>query len=36
MDAVHQMLTKVDLNEFVYIAIGLAALVVLLLILKPR
>ncbi len=36
MDAVHPMLTKVDLTEFVYIAIGLAALVVLLLILKPR
>ena len=30
------ILTKVDLTEFVYIAIGLAALVIILLVLKPR
>ena len=36
MDAVHPVLTKVDLTEFVYIVIGLAALVIILLVLKPR
>ncbi len=30
------ILAKVDLTEFVYIAIGLAALVIILLVLKPR
>jgi len=29
-------LAKVDLTKFVYLAIGLAALVIVLLILKPR
>ena len=36
MDPVLSFLGKVDLTEFVYIAIGLAALVIVLLILKPR
>ena len=36
MDAVHPVLTKVDLTEFVYSAIGRAALVIILLVLKPR
>lgn len=30
------ILAKVDLTEFVYIAIDLAALVIILLVLKPR
>ena len=36
MSVMLPIFAKVDLSEFVYIAIGLAALVIILLILKPR
>jgi len=36
MSVMLQIFAKVDLSEFLYIAIGLAALVIILLVLKPR
>gem|GEM_PF-1593742 len=36
MNQIQSVIAKVDISEFVWIAAGLAALVIIMLILKPR